>query len=200
MSDELIFRRSVKAVSNTLAAVIVRPAVWLCWLETRRGAGYERAFHACGQMVAILPGFFGMCLRRAFYCGAVDACSWRCQIGFGAILSHRDAIIEDDVYIGNYALLGRVVLRKGCLIGSRSSVLSTGEHHVFDDEGRWTTPDNLSLHSTEIGAYAWIGEGAIVMADIGKGAMIVAGAVVGTKVPDHVMVAGNPARFVKKLL
>jgi acetyltransferase-like isoleucine patch superfamily enzyme len=141
-----------------------------------------------------------MCLRRAFYCGAANACSPRCQIGFGVILSHRDATIEDDVYIGNYALLGRVVLRQGCLIGSRSSVLSTGQHHVLDDQGRWTTPDHLRLESTEVGAYAWIGEGAIVMADVGKGAMIAAGAVVGTKVPDHVMVAGNPARFVKKLI
>lgn len=194
------FRSATKVTANFLAALIVCPCVLLCRLETWRGAGYLRAYHACGQAVAILPGFFGMCLRRAFYCGAAKACSWRCQIGFGVILSHRDATIEDDVYIGNYALLGRVVLRQGCLIGSRSSVLSTGQHHVLDNQGRWTTPDNLPLQSTEVGTYAWIGEGAIVMADIGRGAMVAAGAVVGTKVPDHVMVAGNPARFVKKLV
>ena len=195
-----LFRSATKATANFLAWILVSPAVLFCYLETLRGDGYERSFHSCGQMVAILPGFFGMCLRRAFYCGAAKACSRRCQIGFGVILSHRDAMIEDDVYIGNYALLGRVVLRQGCLIGSRSSILSTGQHHVLDSRGHWTTPDNLSLGATEVGAYAWIGEGAIVMADVGTGAMIAAGAVVGTKVPDHVMVAGNPARFVKKLV
>lgn len=200
MPSEPAVRVLLKSACNGLAALVVCPCVLVCRLETWRGAGYERAYQACGQAVAIWPGFFGMCLRRAFYCGAAKACSWRCQIGFGVILSHRDATIEDDVYIGNYALLGRVVLRQGCLIGSRSSVLSTGQPHVLDDQGRWTTPHNLSLQSTEVGAYAWVGEGAIVMADIGQGAMIATGAVVGTKVPAHVMVAGNPARFVKRLM
>ena len=45
----------------------------------------------------------------------------------------------------------------------------------------------------------WIGEGAILMADVGDGAMVSAGAVVSAPVPKRVMVAGNPARFVKKL-
>ncbi len=199
MSDEPILRRLIKRGCNSLAAVIVSPAVLVCWLETRRGPGYERAYHASGQLVALLPGFFGMCLRRAFYVGAAKSCSRQCQIGFGAILSHRESTVEQDVYIGNYALLGRVVLHQGCLIGSRASILSTGQQHALDNQGRWTTPDSIDLKATEIGAYAWIGEGAIVMADVGQGAMIAAGAVVGTKVPDHLMVAGNPARFVKKL-
>lgn len=200
MTDEPFVRRLIKWVFNSLAAVLVLPAVWLCGLEAFRGVGYERMFHGCGQLVALLPGYFGMCVRRAFYCGAAKSCSRHCQIGFGVLLSHRDATIEDDVYVGNYALLGRVVLRQGCLIGSRASILSTGQHHKLDEQGRWTTPDHLELMPTEVGAYAWVGEAAVVMAPVGQGAMIAAGAVVGARVPDHVMVAGNPARFVKKLV
>jgi acetyltransferase-like isoleucine patch superfamily enzyme len=38
------------------------------------------------------------------------------------------------------------------------------------------------------------------MADTGPCCMVAAGAVVSTAVPPGVMVAGNPARFVKKLI
>lgn len=200
MGSEPLARRWLKFASNWASRILVSPAVFLCFLETKRGPGYERAFHACGQFFALLPGFSGMCLRRGFYCGTLQSCSWTCQLGFGVIFSHRDAMVEDAVYVGNYALLGRVVLRRGALVGSRSSILSSGQHHVLDDQGHWTTPDNLRMGSTEIGPYAWIGEGAIVMADVGEGALVAAGAVSAMRVPDHVMVAGNPARFVRKLV
>jgi acetyltransferase-like isoleucine patch superfamily enzyme len=55
------------------------------------------------------------------------------------------------------------------------------------------------MRRVEIGARSWIGERAVVMADIGSGAMVAAGAVVGSAVPAHVMVAGNPARFVRRM-
>ncbi len=69
----------------------------------------------------------------------------------------------------------------------------------MDDQGRWTTLAQPKLFSTEVGEYAWIGEGAIIAAPVGRGAQVAAGTVVASKVPDYVMVAGNPARFVKKL-
>ena len=196
--SEPLVRRWIKVSSDLISRVLVSPAVFVCYLETKRGCGYERAFHACGQLFALLPGFSGMCLRRAFYCGTLQSCSRSCQLGFGVIFSHRDATVEDEVYVGNYALLGRVVLRQGCLIGSRASILSTGQHHVRDGQGHWTTPDNVPLGPTEIGPYAWVGEGAIVMAAVGEGALVAAGAVSAAKIPAHVMVAGNPARFVKR--
>jgi acetyltransferase-like isoleucine patch superfamily enzyme len=200
MQSEPFLRRLIKVVLNTAAAVLVSPSVLICYLETKRGPGYERFFHGWGQFYAVMPGLSGMLLRRAFYRGTLAECSADCQISFGVLFNHREAVIGPEVYIGPYALLGRVNLGRGSLIGSRSSILSTGEHHVMDEHGRWTTPSNLTFEITEIGEYSWIGEAAIVMAKTGDGAMISAGAVTSTYVPAHVLVAGNPARFVKRLL
>ena len=48
---------------------------------------------------------------------------------------------------------------------------------------------------------AWIGVGAIILPGIvvGEGAIVAAGSVVSQNVPEYTIVAGNPARVVKKL-
>ena len=45
-----------------------------------------------------------------------------------------------------------------------------------------------------IGAGAWIGSGAIIMADVGSQAIVGAGSVVTKDIPDYALVVGNPAR------
>lgn len=45
-----------------------------------------------------------------------------------------------------------------------------------------------------IGADCWIGDAAVIMADIGDGATVGAGSVVTRSVPPATVVAGNPAR------
>ena len=49
-----------------------------------------------------------------------------------------------------------------------------------------------------IGERSWIGEGAIVMADIGDDCIVGAGSVVTHPVIDNEVVAGNPARTIKR--
>lgn len=48
---------------------------------------------------------------------------------------------------------------------------------------------------------AWVGAGAIILPGVvvGEGAIIAAGSVVGQDVPEYTVVAGNPARPVRKL-
>src|SRR5262245_51151685 len=55
-------------------------------------------------------------------------------------------------------------------------------------------------HRVTIGNDVWIGHGAIVLAgrSVGTGAVIAAGAVVTKDVPDYAIVAGNPARLVRR--
>jgi acetyltransferase-like isoleucine patch superfamily enzyme len=50
-----------------------------------------------------------------------------------------------------------------------------------------------------MGSYSWIGCGSTILgASIGAGAVVAAGSVVVADVPDRVLVAGNPARMVRK--
>jgi acetyltransferase-like isoleucine patch superfamily enzyme len=172
----------------------------MCAIEARLSEQSETAFTFWAQTYALVPGLPGIFLRRAFYRLTLDRCAHSFFIGFGAVFSHRRAIVEENVYIGAYAIVGSSILRRGCLLGSRASIISGTNLHVLDRHGRWSPSDLRRLRQIEIGEHAWIGEASAVMADVGPSAMVAAGAVVSTPVPPAVVVAGNPARFVRRLM
>jgi acetyltransferase-like isoleucine patch superfamily enzyme len=192
-------RSWVKAMANGLALALVAPFAATCWIEAKAGPAHEGVFCFWAHLFSFLPGNPGMILRRAFYRLALDRCSAHCFVGFGALFSHRQVLVEDGVYVGPYALIGSARLRTGCLIGSRASLLSGSELHVQDADGQWAPFDPARMQQIEIGEHTWIGEGSIVMADVGASSAIAAGTVVTTAVPPGVVMAGNPARFVRRL-
>lgn len=187
-----------RALADAVARLLVLPLGALSGLERRLRPDSEGVFHFCAHTVALLPGLPGAYVRRAFYWLTLDGCDPRCHIGFGAMFTHRQVVLERGVYVGTWALVGSALLREGTSIGSRASLLSGTELHEFRD-GRWTPYNAAKLRQIALGPHAFVGEGAIVMADVGAGAMVAAGAVVANAVPDAVVVAGNPARFVRRL-
>jgi len=193
------FRSALKTVANIVSVVLVFPCALTCWLEGWLSAHGEWVFSSWSNVMALLPGPPGMYLRRAFYHLTLQSCSLDCYIGFGALFTHRQVRVEDGVYVGPYSLIGSSWLRTGALIGSRASLLSGPMLHEMDEQGRWKPTDLSRLRQIEIGENVWIGEGAIVMVNVGAGSMVGTGAVVSTRVRPGVVVAGNPARFVRRL-
>ncbi len=106
----------------------------------------------------------------------------RCVIGRGShIIAHHSLVIGDDVFTGPYVYI-------------------TDQNHSYADPdipiGRqW--PVNTSV---SIGAGSWLGAGAVILpgAQVGANVVVGAGSVVRGQVPDHCVVAGVPARIVRK--
>jgi len=189
----------IKNGLNVLSLVLVLPLAIPCkleeWFVSRHS---ETIFHICTNLIALLPGLPGVFLRRAFYSLTLAHCSLESHIGFGSLFSHRDVSVGNKVYIGNYSMFGSCHLGDNCLIGSRVSVLSGKSLHSLDDNGMWTpfAPENMLKVRLE--RNVWVGEGAIIMADVGEGCMVGAGAVVTSPIRAHIIVGGNPARFIRK--
>jgi virginiamycin A acetyltransferase len=192
-------RYAIKKLLNGMCLALVSPCALCSWLEARVTNGSESAFQFWAQLFSLFPGLPGIFLRRAYYRLTLDHCASNFYVGFGAVFTHRHAVVEKNAYIGAYALVGLTHLGEGCLIGSRASLLSGTEQHALDEQGHWLPCDRTRLRQIKIGDYAWIGEGAIVMANIGVGTMVAAGAVVDQDARAGIMVAGNPSRFVRKL-
>jgi len=192
-------RQTIKRVVDIGCIVAVAVPAALCALEAAFSQTGDAVFSFWAQSFALIPGLPGVSLRRAFYKLTLDECAESFFVGFGALFSHRHSRIEQDAYVGPYAVVGSAWLRRGCLIGTRSSIVSGTSMHSLDSQGRWMATDVRRFVQVEIGEYAWIGEGSIVMADIGASAMVGAGSVVSSRIPPRVVVVGNPARLARRL-
>jgi acetyltransferase-like isoleucine patch superfamily enzyme len=187
-----------KYTLNLLAQLFALPFAFTCWLEKNLSSRSESIFSFWTHVFALLPGIPGVFLRRGFYSLTLDRCTLNCHIGFGTIFAHRAVIVEENVYLGIYCTIGAAHLGKHCLIGSHASLLSGSAQHTRDEEtGEWLAFSSSDMVQINVAANVWVGEGAIIMADIGQGSLIAAGAVINTNVKENVVMAGNPARFVK---
>jgi carbonic anhydrase/acetyltransferase-like protein (isoleucine patch superfamily) len=191
-------RGRVKSALNVVAMILMAPAAATCWLQERVLPGIA-VFTFWSHVVSQLPGYPGVFLRRGFYRLMLDACAENVRIEFGAIVNRR-ATVGAGAYIGTYALLGWVQVGRNALIGSRVSIPSGDRQHHFLPNGTWSPTEDANMRCVSIGDNTWIGEGAVVMADVGGQCMVAAGAVVSSPVPDGILVAGNPARFVRRVV
>jgi acetyltransferase-like isoleucine patch superfamily enzyme len=194
----LHLRRLIKRIIDGGCRALVFPCALMC-RPGPNGARNRKAFEFWAHVFAAVPGLPGGFLRRAFYRWTLRRSAPSFYVGFGAFFSHPSSEIEQDVYIGPYAIVGGARLGRGCLIGSRASIVSGARLHQVNAAGEWMPSDESRLEELEIGAHAWIGEAAVIMADVGSGAMVAAGAVASNRVPSRVLVAGNPARFVRHI-
>lgn len=185
-----------KILAEAAATLIVVPAI-LAYTLARFTIGKDRAFPGYSQLVSLCPGVFGTYLRRAFYRWAFRRCAPGSWIGFGTVFSHASCSVGRNVYVGVYCCLGEVTLEDDVLIGSHVSITNGNSQHgigrldipVREQPGVWP-------HIT-IGCDSWIGDRAIVMANIGKHCVIGAGSVVTTPIPDYAIAVGVPAKILR---
>ena len=105
-------------------------------------------------------------------------------------------VVDADCEAG----LGRVGEPPGpChLIASlKLRVITLDREARFDDPTRPIRDQGGERTVVTIGEGAWVGAGAIVMADIGKGTVVAAGSVVVKPLPEFVIAAGVPAKVVR---
>lgn len=110
----------------------------------------------------------------------VSAGSW---VGIG-----KGTYIDDNVQIGDRVSISRYV-----------SIMTSTHDHL---SGKRRAGPMYSLGSTEIGDGSWIGTHAIILPQvrkIGAYSIVAAGAVVTKDVEENCVVAGNPARVIKRL-
>lgn len=159
--------------------------------------GAERVFPGWSQAFSLLPGLGGAYLRRAFYRLVLPECGDGAHLSFGTIFSHSSARIGPDVYVGAYCMLGAVTLEADVLVGSHVSVMNGSRQHGIDRLDIPVREQPGCWPRVTIGRDTWIGDRAVVMADVGRHAVVAAGAVVTRPVPDFAIVAGVPAKIVR---
>lgn len=185
----------LKSAAAILATVIVLPA-YVSYALGAATLGAKRVFPGWSQSFSLLPGISGQWLRRAFYRLVLPRCGTGSVLSFGSLLSHPTVEIGDHAYIGPYSCLGDVTIEDDVLIASQVAITNGSRQHgigrldipVREQPGQWPR--------ITIGRDSWIGERAVVMANVGRHCVVGAGSVVTKPVPDYAIVVGVPARIV----
>ena len=104
------------------------------------------------------------------------------EIGNDVLISHNVGIVDTNAH-------------------ETDAIERSERHQEFLRSGHWKTKGSIQTAPVRIGNNAWINFDAIILkgVTIGEGAIIAAGAIVTKDVEPYTMVAGVPAKFIKKL-
>ena len=141
------------------------------------------------------------------------------HIGSGTLVG-RHATLSVGYGIGDPRIDERIlIIGDRCVIGARSTItaherIEIGDA-VFFGQGVFVTDASHGYQDPDvpigeqwgphqpvsIGAGTWVGHGAVILpgAQIGRNVVVAAGAVVRGTVEDHAVIAGSPARVVRRL-
>ena len=190
-------REAAKAVARAAAHLAVMPALASFAIRARL-MGRDRALLASTQALAIIPGLAGQYIRRAFLQHAIAHCHHSAVIEWGTTLSRAGARIDDGVYIGPSCHLGLAHVERDALIASGVQVPCGAMTHGIDDVSLPIRDQPGRERLIRIGAGAWIGAAAVIMANVGDHTVVGAGAVVTRPLPSGVVAAGVPARVLRQ--
>lgn len=111
-----------------------------------------------------------------------------------------------DVTIGDHTRVGLhgTVIGPVCIgnhVNLAQGITVTALNHNFADSNRKIDEQGISTKPVVIGDDVWIGANAVILpgVTIGRHVVVAAGAVVTKDVPDYSLVAGVPAKEIKKL-
>jgi acetyltransferase-like isoleucine patch superfamily enzyme len=197
VSSSIERRYQIKRLAVYMMFLLTWPFSLASWLSYRI-LGSEGVFDFSAKLLSLVPGLPGQYLRTSFYMVTLRKCHYDLLVGFGSFFSHPDATVGRRVGLGAYSIVGSVDIEPDVLISSRVSIISGKYQHGGG------LRNNLDWRSAvprferiRIGHGCWIGEGAVVMANLGARSIVSAGSVVTKHSPEEVMAIGNPARFIK---
>ncbi|MFE9250636.1 acyltransferase [Streptomyces sp. NPDC007088] len=181
-----------------------------------------RLVREAGAVTARTPGrlrfgSIGAGTRLAFPQGTVFGEPW-IHLGAHCIIAEQVTLTaglmpgldlgpDPVLRLGNGVVLGRgshvvadtsVTIGDDCYFGPYVYVTST--NHSYDDPHQPVGKQWPRMEPVRIGPGCWIGTGAVILpgAVLGRNVVVAAGAVVRGEVPDHAVVAGAPAKVVRR--
>ena len=111
-----------------------------------------------------------------------------------------DVLIGSNTRIGIHnTIIGPVTI--GDNVNLAQGITVTALNHNFEDTSKRIDEQGISTKPVEIKDDVWIGANAVILpgVTIGSHAVVAAGAVVTTDVPDNTVVGGVPAKIIRQI-
>lgn len=189
-------KNKIKKFIFLICALVMLPLVGIYAFFSFFG-NKDECFASFSQFISLFPGKLGVYLRAAFYKYTMHSCADDAYICFASVFAQIDTDVGEGSYIGPQSNIGSCSIGQDCLIGSAVNIVSGNKQHFIDDLHTPIKYQGGQFNKITIGDNTWVGNGAIIMADVGKNCVVAAGAVVTKPVPDNQIVGGNPAKIIK---
>lgn len=186
--------KGLMKIAGWLYLPFIYPLVFLAKLSPETG------FLTISEFLSLIPFAMGIVLRYEFYRRALRACGENVFISFGTVLNYPEVSIGNNVLIGMYNTIHHCDFGNNVLTAEGCRFLSGSKYHNFSSTDIPMTQQGGQMKRIRIGDDIWIGANAIVMDNVGNGSIVGAGSVVTEEVEPYTIVAGNPAKIIRKRL
>jgi virginiamycin A acetyltransferase len=163
-----------------------------------KGASKDALFASYSQLLSLFPGKTGAYLRSGFYSLVMQNFHPNAHTSFATLFSQLDTELCAGVYVGPQCNIGKCIIGQDTLLGSGVHIMSGKQQHSFEDATKPIREQGGVFAKVTIGQNCWIGNAALIMANVGDNCIVAAGSVVINEVPEMSIVAGNPAKVIKK--
>jgi virginiamycin A acetyltransferase len=154
-------------------------------------------FTAISQLLATVPGVFGIYLRRVWYRQTLKKCGDNITVDWMAVLRTRDAVVGNRCTFGVYSWVGLAQVGDDVMTGSHVVITSGSNQHSYIRRDLPMRAQQGIKKMVVIGDDVWIGTNAIVMKDVSQGTVVGAGSIITKTFPPFQVIAGNPASVIK---
>lgn len=186
-------RQIALRLAEIVAVVLLAPL--LLW--SRLPLPEFSTFTAPSQMLALIPGFSGILLRRVWYRCTLAACGTNLTVDWLGAIRIRATEIGDRCTLGVGAWIGWARIGNDVMTGNGLTILSGAGQHDFGNPEIPMRDQGGGKRQVMIESNVWIGANVTVMTDVSTGTVIGAGSVVTRTFPPNMIIAGNPARILR---
>jgi acetyltransferase-like isoleucine patch superfamily enzyme len=177
-----------------LSLLIVYPLVIISKLSSETG------FKMISEGLSLLPTAIGVSIRYEFYRRTLRACGKNVLVFFGAVFFYPEVSIGNNVVLDSHVAIHHCDIGDNVMVGAGSHLLGGQRYHNFDRTDLPIIRQGGKMKRISIGSDVWIGVNSVIMEDIGNGTVVGAGSVVTKEIEPYSIVAGNPAKIVRKRL
>lgn len=156
------------------------------------------SFTAASQTLALVPGAPAAWIRYQWYRRTLESCGRNLNVMWMAAFRIPNARVGDNVHVGPFCWLNRVEIGDNVMLGGHITVMSGSHQHGTERLNIPMREQPGQARQVSIGHDVWVGNGAIIMTDVAPGTIVAAGAVVTREFEPYSILAGVPARQIRK--
>lgn len=150
-------------------------------------------------IIAYIPFYFGEYIRYFYYKSLLRFVGKKVIFKFGSYCQYRDTSIGNNTLIGFFNALGEVEIGSDVLLGGYINITSGLNQHSFDISGKKIREQPGKRKRILIGSDCWIGNNALICANVHSRSVVGAGSVVIKELEGNAVFVGNPAKKLKTI-